>query len=200
MKRYVAVVKEKGKSRAISGNPELIRRLLKKLDDNENQPLKEFIEKDEGFLSLKKELEERLAIDVSNYPTIEDVMEGDSDDSVIINEMPFREIQNSDIQLNTEIVSDDSDGLLSDEEEGRARGRARVNIRPGGLDIDDDDLEDENEKGNFLSDDEDEEPLEQINDAFKSTIVLNGNFGEMFGKEEEDSEELKDDSRDDDLQ
>lgn len=175
---------------------------------------------DTEFCALRERLQKKFEIDVSSYPTIDDIMaddSDDSDDSIIINEVPFQEIQTKDVEFNNDILSNDSDsdGFLSDDgefqEEGRSRGRVVGKLNPVDLDIDENDFEIDDEdnsgdsngaknevvrKNEFISSDEEDKNVDfekqknELNDMFKSTVkISNGLFDDI--NYDEDSEELE---------
>lgn len=137
-------------------------------------------------------MEEKYHVDTSSFPSPDDGVEEDSDDSIIITDIPFHEIQKRQSGIDYEILSDDSDGLLSDEDDDedpeqaalmRTRARGNIQIDMSDFNIDDDDfeldedIEDQIEEEDEEEDEEEEKPKEekdnQFNVDFYKTVELN---------------------------
>ena len=132
---------------------------------------------------MKKRLEEKYHVDTSSYPKVEDAVDDDSDDSIIITDIPFHEIQKRESGINYEILSDDSDGLLSDEDDDedpeqaalmRTRARGNIQMDMSDFNIDDDDFELDEEIEDQIEEDKDTNNKDnQFNIDFYRSVELN---------------------------
>ena len=185
--------------RCVSANPELIIRLLGKLKGSGNRVLKLIVEKDRAFDGLRERLEAKWIVDTSSYPNIQDIMDGDSDDSddpAIINNVQFGQMQMGLNMFNDKILSDnsDSDGFLSDDDEPledengevlvRGRGGAR-NIEPVDLDIDDEDFEMDEYPDDLDPGEQNEEARERVKPNNAEPIKMDAIFDKDAGEEKE---------------